>query len=98
MRKVMMIAAMVLMGTVAHAQEVGAAPSVPSSGTVSVPAAESTYLDTLRSCGTEWKARADKATNKGMEAWQAFRAKCVLDKGYTTKRGKKKGGKATDQG
>lgn len=47
-----------------------------------------TYIETVRACGAEWRDRDDKAANKGMDAWQVFRAKCVIEKGFKSKRGR----------
>lgn len=44
-----------------------------------------TYSDVIKTCGAEWRERADKATNKGRDAWNAFRVECVARKGYQTK-------------
>jgi hypothetical protein len=43
------------------------------------------YSDVIKTCGAEWRERADKATNKGRDAWNAFRVECVARKGYVTK-------------
>jgi len=43
------------------------------------------YRDVLRQCGVDWKAsEARKSVEKGQgaKAWQEFRAKCVLEKGW----------------
>jgi hypothetical protein len=44
-----------------------------------------TYSDVIKTCGAEWRERADKATNKGRDAWNTFRVECVARKGYQTK-------------
>lgn len=43
------------------------------------------YSDVIKTCGAEWRERADKATNKGRDAWNVFRVECVARKGYQTK-------------
>lgn len=47
------------------------------------------YSDVIRTCGAEWRERADKATNKGRDAWNEFRKSCVARKGYVTKAAKR---------
>lgn len=91
MRKIIMLVTVAMLATVGHGHAQASAPDAT--------ATEHSYLDVLRLCGAEWKARADK-TVKGMEAWQAFRKECTTGKGWVSKRGGKKGGKgkATDQG
>lgn len=43
------------------------------------------YSDVIKTCGAEWRERADKASNKGRDAWNTFRVECVARKGYQTK-------------
>lgn len=41
------------------------------------------YRDAVKACGLEWKAKAEKsAKGEGQKAWNDFRAKCVVEKGY----------------
>lgn len=40
------------------------------------------YSTALTACGIKWRAREDKDTVKGMDAWQAFRATCVQEAGF----------------
>lgn len=46
------------------------------------------YSDAIKSCGAKWKAREDRTTDKGMAAWQTFRAACVQEAGF--RKGSKK--------
>lgn len=70
----------------ANATQVAVAASVEPSTVAEKP----TYIDVLKSCGAKWKAREDKKSegNQGAAAWQAFRAMCVKDSGFVTKRSK----------
>lgn len=49
------------------------------------PVASPSYIETLRACGTKWKARDDRSV-KGMTEWQTFRAECVKESGFKPKR------------
>lgn len=43
------------------------------------------YSDVIKQCGVDWKAsEARKSVEKGQgsKAWNEFRSKCVLDKGW----------------
>lgn len=43
------------------------------------------YREVLKLCGAEWKtseARKSVSKGEGGKAWQEFRAKCVLEKGW----------------
>lgn len=47
-----------------------------------------TYIDALKSCGTEWKvsdARKGVKKGEGMAAWQMFRKECTQRVGWTKK-------------
>jgi hypothetical protein len=37
----------------------------------------------------EWRARTDKATNKGRDAWQTFLKECSTRKGYVSARARR---------
>lgn len=44
-----------------------------------------TYSEVLKACGAEWKASDERKSvvkGEGAKAWQAFRAKCVREKGW----------------
>jgi hypothetical protein len=74
MLRIIAIIASLLFSSVSFAQE--AAPTNASP----------TYADVQRTCGMEWRAREDKATNKGREAWQAYLKDCTKRKGYVSAR------------
>ncbi len=40
------------------------------------------YSEIIKACGAKWREREDKATNKGREAWQAFRRTCTVEMGW----------------
>lgn len=44
------------------------------------------YSDAVTVCGAEWRERTDKQTNKGRDAWNAFRAECVKRLGFVPQR------------
>lgn len=49
------------------------------------------YQDVLKLCGAEWRASDERKAvvkGQGQKAWNDYRAKCVKDKGYVTKRGR----------
>ena len=74
MRKLIMIAAMVLAGLAHGAALAQDAPD---------------YRTALRTCGAEWRAsdaRKVVEKGKGMAAWQAFRKECIAKSGYVSKR------------
>lgn len=72
----------------ARAQEASQVVAIAAS--VEPSTVKPTYIDVLKSCGAKWKAREDKKSegNQGAAAWQAFRAMCVKDSGFVTKRSK----------
>jgi hypothetical protein len=74
MRQALIVLAFLVVSTIGHAQTT-TAPTTTS------PA----YSDVIRTCGEEWRNRADKAT-KGRDAWNAFRAECVTRKGWQPRR------------
>ena len=55
------------------------------------------YRDAIDACSSEWRKRDDYKSNKGMAAWQAFRAECVVRQGWEPKK-RKAEPKAAPQG
>lgn len=74
----------------ARAQEASQVVAIAATVEPSTVAEKPTYIDVLKSCGAKWKARENKKSegNQGAAAWQAFRAMCVKDSGFVTKRSK----------
>jgi len=71
MRKLLLVSALILTPSLTFAQDA------------------KTYLDAVRECGAKWRESAErKATPKGegQKAWNTFRATCVKEVGYVTKR------------
>jgi hypothetical protein len=74
MLRIIAIVAFVLFSSISFAQEAAPTTTGPS------------YADIQRTCGMEWRARTDKATNKGRDAWQSFLRDCSKRKGYVSAR------------
>lgn len=85
MRKIIMVAAIALYAVHAAAETNEDGP-LPTVRLPVVTVQTVTYSDIIKACGAEWQKRADKTTNKGRDAWQAFRKECVVRKGWKTKR------------
>jgi hypothetical protein len=44
------------------------------------------YRTAVKACGAEWRKRDDYETRKGRDAWNEFRAECVVRQGYVSKK------------
>jgi hypothetical protein len=77
MLRIIAIIAFVFVSSVSFAQEAAPTTAGPS------------YSDIQRTCGMEWRARTDKATNKGRDAWQTFLKECSTRKGYVSARARR---------
>lgn len=82
MKRIMQIAALVMMIGVSHTANSQEGAFVP-------------YSDALSKCSAEWKqseTRRNTKKGEGVAAWNDFRRTCVIEKGYV------KGRKAPVQG
>ena len=73
------LAATLAAGTLAHAQE-APAPAAP----------KYTFGDVMRTCGAEWRESDQRKATPGRDAWNAYRAECLVRKGFGPKAAKAK--------
>jgi hypothetical protein len=88
MRQTILAAALVAftLGTAAGQE---AAPPAP----IAAPAATApkiTFTDVMRTCGAEWRESAERKATPGLAAWNAYRAECLVRKGWAKKEAKPK--------
>ena len=54
------------------------------------PAPKFTFGDVMRTCGAEWRESETRKATPGRDAWNAYRAECLVRKGFGPKAAKAK--------
>jgi hypothetical protein len=87
MRQTILAAALVALslGTAAgqEAPAPTAAPAAPAAPKI-------TFTDVMRTCGAEWRESAERKATPGLAAWNAYRAECLVRKGWAKSAAKPK--------